>query len=216
MISEQSYISQQLFSLRSSLDSCKQGKDMAIGHYIRRGDRTTCGGVVLEGNPSFSMHGVPVARAGDAVTCGKDGQHYVIAGGFQHFMIGGGVAGTLDSVSTCPCSARLIHSLPSATYQSDRGDAQTASAAASATLLSHPISVARVFEKSFAISDSETGRPLVSRKYIALIDGRRVEGLTDAKGIATVKTPMEGAVIELHVVFQAPARELTEFSEAII
>lgn len=189
---------------------------MAIGHYIRRGDKTTCGGVVLEGNPSFSMHGVPVARAGDAVSCGKDGQHYVIAGGFQHFMIGGSVAGTLDSVSTCPCRARLIHSLPSATYQSDRGSAQAERAATSSTSRSHPISTDRVFEKSFAITDSETGRPLVSRKYIALVDGRRVEGLTNANGIATVKAPMEGAVIELHVVFQAPARELTEFSETIL
>lgn len=189
---------------------------MAVGHYIRRGDKTTCGGVVQEGHPTFSMHGVPVARAGDAVTCGKDGQHYVIAGGFQHFMIGGSVAGTLDSFSTCPCRARLIHSLPSATYQSDRGSAQAESVAASASPFSHPISAARVFEKSFVITDSETGRPLVSRKYIALIDGRRVEGLTDANGIATVQAPMQGAVIELHVVFQAPARELTEFSEAII
>lgn len=189
---------------------------MAIGHYIRRGDRTTCGGVVLEGHPSFSMHGVPVARAGDKVTCGKDGQRYVIAGGFQHFMISEGVAGTLDSVSTCPCRARLIHSLPSATYQSDRGSAKAVSAAASSIPISHPISAARVFEKSFAITDSETGLPLVDRKYIALIDGRRVEGLTDANGIVTVKAPVEGAVIELHVVFQAPARKLTEFSEAII
>lgn len=188
---------------------------MAIGHYIRRGDRTTCGGVVLEGHPSFSMHGVPVARAGDTVTCGKDGQHYVIAGGFQHFMIGGSVAGTLDSVSTCPCKARLIHSLPSATYQSERGSATTVKNPESAVVSSRSISAARVFAKSFAITDSNTGQPLANRKYIALIDGYRKIGLTDAKGIATVEAPVEGAVIELHVIFHAPARELMEFSEAI-
>ncbi|BAU72894.1 S-type pyocin domain-containing protein [Metapseudomonas furukawaii] len=91
---------------------------MAVGYFIRKGDRTTCGGVVLDGHPSFRMHGIPVAREGDPVTCGKDGQRYVIAGGIQHFMAKGRVAGTLDSFSTCPCNARLIHSLPSATYKS--------------------------------------------------------------------------------------------------
>lgn len=90
---------------------------MAVGYFIRKGDRTTCGGVVLDGHPSFRMHGIPVAREGDPVTCGKDGQRYVIAGGIQHFMAKGRVAGTLDSFSTCPCNARLIHSLPSATYK---------------------------------------------------------------------------------------------------
>lgn len=92
---------------------------MAIGFFIRRGDKTTCGGVVLEGHPSFCLHGVPLAREGDQVTCGKDGKPYVIAGGIHHFMTGARAAGTLDSFSTCPCRAQLIHSLPSATYRSD-------------------------------------------------------------------------------------------------
>lgn len=99
---------------------------MAVGHYIRLGDRTTCGGAVTAGHPSFRMHGIPVAREWDTVTCGKDGKVYAIAGGIQHFMAQCRVAGTLDSFSTCPCKAQLIHSLPSATYQSDRGATSSA------------------------------------------------------------------------------------------
>lgn len=140
---------------------------MAIGHYIRRGDKTACGGVVLEGHPSFSMHGVPVARAGDAVTCGKDGQHYVIAGGFQHFMISESVAGTLDSASTCPCRARLIHSLPSATYQSDRGTTKTVSEPASAS--SRSVAEMRV-AKPMAEVDRSVGTASVFAKCCKLPD----------------------------------------------
>lgn len=193
---------------------------MSIGHYIRLGDRTTCGGVVLEGNPSFTMHGVPVARSGDAVTCGKDGKHYLIAGGFESFMIGGAVAGTLDSVSTCPCRARLIHSLSSATYQS-RQDAATlgefaAGVAPSSHVAAASVGTARIFAKSFVITDSNTGKPLANRKYIALVDGCRKVGVTDSNGMAIVEAPVEGAVIRVHVIFHAPARELAEFSEMFV
>lgn len=38
----------------------------------------------------------------------------------------------------------------------------------------------------------------------------------DANGIATVEAVAEGAVIEIHVVFRSPVRELTEFAEEVI
>lgn len=77
---------------------------MAVGYFIRRGDKTTCGGVVLDGHPSFRLHGIPVAREGDPVTCGKDGKRYVIAGGIQHFMAAELVASSLDDrpANGCP------------------------------------------------------------------------------------------------------------------
>jgi hypothetical protein len=71
------------------------------------------------------------------------------------------------------------------------------------------------FARSFSITDSDTGRPLAHRAYIVLVDGHRKAGLTDANGIAIVEAPTANSVIALHVVFQAPARELTEFSEEV-
>jgi hypothetical protein len=41
-------------------------------------------------------------------------------------------------------------------------------------------------------------------------------GLTDANGIATVGAVEEDAVIEIHVVFRSPVRDLTEFAEEVI
>ncbi|XBS69322.1 PAAR domain-containing protein [Acerihabitans sp. KWT182] len=82
---------------------------MAQGYFIRVGDKTTCGGTVISGDPAYKMGGRRVARQGDRVTCGKDRKVYVIAGGISSMSsMGLKFAGTLDSVSACRCKARLI------------------------------------------------------------------------------------------------------------
>ena len=45
---------------------------MAMGHFIRLGDKTTCGGKVLEADTRIMMFGFAHAREGDRVSCGKD------------------------------------------------------------------------------------------------------------------------------------------------
>lgn len=95
---------------------------MARGYFIRVGDRTTCGGTVLSGDPRHTLHGLATARNGDTVTCGKDGRVYRIAGGLANYIIHGAqAAGTLHSRSTCPCNAGLIASLPEAIYWEEEG-----------------------------------------------------------------------------------------------
>ncbi|WP_213879291.1 PAAR domain-containing protein [Pseudomonas sp. dw_358] len=92
---------------------------MAYGHFIGRGDKTSCGGTVLEGADTVMMFGLLQSREGDAVSCGADGQPYQILGGIDSRMTGGRrVAGTLDSVSSCPCQARLLASSTHAQYES--------------------------------------------------------------------------------------------------
>jgi hypothetical protein len=82
--------------------------------------------------------------------------------------------------------------------------------------LSETTSSSTGFAKSFVVTDSLTGQPIASREYIALVDGHRKVGLTDANGIAIVEAPTADSEIKLHVIFQAPARDLAEFSEAIV
>ncbi|QEY71820.1 colicin-E3 [Pseudomonas denitrificans (nom. rej.)] len=107
---------------------------MAVGHFIRLGDRTTCGGQVLEADSRVMMFGIAHAREGDRVSCGKDGKVYQIIGGISYIKSHGRiVAGTLDSLSSCACRARFIPSLYSATYQSRRGGATTASGGATSS-----------------------------------------------------------------------------------
>ncbi|MGA9705342.1 PAAR domain-containing protein [Pseudomonas sp.] len=90
---------------------------MSVGYFIGLGDKTTCGGEVLDGDKSFDIHGLFHACEGDRVSCGKDGQVYKIVSGISHMNSRGRLmAGTLDSYSDCPCKAELIPSVFSAKY----------------------------------------------------------------------------------------------------
>lgn len=91
------------------------------GHFIAKGDKTSCGGEVLEGDGTVTRFGLIHACMGGAVTCGKNGQTYRILGGVSHRDSPGKLlAGTLDSFSNCPCRASLIATSTTATYTSRR------------------------------------------------------------------------------------------------
>ncbi len=103
---------------------------MSVGYFIGLGDKTTCGGQVLNGDGRVNMHGLVHAREGDPVSCGKDGQIYRIVGGISYMNSHGRlVAGTLDSRSDCSCKAQLIPSVYKATYESRDTISRTASQA---------------------------------------------------------------------------------------
>lgn len=107
---------------------------MAAGHFIRLGDKTTCGGSVLEADSRVMMFGIAHAREGDRVTCGKDGKVYRIIGGVPFIKSHGRiVAGTLHSISSCPCRARFIPSFFQSTYQADSKDARAVAPGPTAT-----------------------------------------------------------------------------------
>ncbi|MBI6633152.1 PAAR domain-containing protein [Pseudomonas paralactis] len=91
---------------------------MSKGHYVVLGDQTTCGGRILEGDPTFKLHGLHRVLEGARVTCGNHAGDFRILGGISNMRRNGKrVAGTLDSVSSCPCRARLIPSVLKATYE---------------------------------------------------------------------------------------------------
>lgn len=91
---------------------------MSIGYFLVLGDSTSCGGHILEGNPSVIFAGLPVAFQGAKVSCGKNpGQIYRIHGGIANIIdMGIPRAGTLESRSSCPCRAFLIPSIYNASY----------------------------------------------------------------------------------------------------
>ncbi|HDR2841978.1 TPA: S-type pyocin domain-containing protein [Enterobacter sichuanensis] len=98
---------------------------MARGYILHMYDPTTCGGSVLEGAPNRRTNGTSVARMGDKVTCGKDGNTYRIVGGIGWIKTDGRlVAGSLDSFSSCPCNAKIIPQITVQTYES-RSESRT-------------------------------------------------------------------------------------------
>lgn len=103
---------------------------MSDGYYIGLGDKTTCGGEVLEGGPRVNIYGLLHACEGDQVTCGKHPGVYKILGGISHMNSHGRLmAGTLDSLSSCPCRAQFIPSVYTATYRNG-GNTQPATSRA--------------------------------------------------------------------------------------
>ncbi|MGV3346433.1 PAAR domain-containing protein, partial [Enterobacteriaceae bacterium LUAb1] len=85
----------------------------AMGFFLRVGDATTCGGRIVDGDETVSWYGIASATEGSAVTCGKHSGLYRIIGGTSDcFSEGIRLAGTLESISSCPCAARFIHSIP--------------------------------------------------------------------------------------------------------
>lgn len=100
---------------------------MATGYYIRLNDKTSCGGFVTQATSRMVLHGIEQSREDDAVKCGVDGKMYRIEGGISHMTSDGiRLAGTLDSVSGCPCKARLEPSLFCATYENEESPAALA------------------------------------------------------------------------------------------
>ncbi|EKN3458717.1 PAAR domain-containing protein [Yersinia enterocolitica] len=91
---------------------------MAKGYYLVVGDKTTCGGVITEGEPTHTIMGSSVAREQDRVTCGKHPGTYIIVGHIPgDTILGRKFAGTLHSTSNCPCKALFIPSMMNDAYE---------------------------------------------------------------------------------------------------
>ncbi|BCG24505.1 hypothetical protein TUM18999_26960 [Pseudomonas tohonis] len=116
---------------------------MATGYFIRRGDKTSCGGVVIEADNLVNMFGIAHARMGDRVTCGKHPGIYTIMGGVSFIQSSGRLlAGSLDSISSCPCRATFIPTLYDAVYRKETTASPTATRAAPA-LAAAPLAAVR-------------------------------------------------------------------------
>lgn len=110
---------------------------MSIGYWIVKGDKTSCGGSVLSGDPAVKMGTPPcfVARKGDEVSCGVHAGKFHIMGGHPGELSLGGVqqASTLYSRSSCSCNALFI---PSQTWRKHGPYQEPASRAASSSRVS--------------------------------------------------------------------------------
>lgn len=96
---------------------------MGTGYFLVRGDKTTCGGKIIEGADDHTIMGIPQARDMDRVTCGRYPGMFIIVGGVPETDIHGRLmAGTLDSQSSCPCKARFIASMMDDTYEVMTGE----------------------------------------------------------------------------------------------
>ncbi|EPC4017442.1 PAAR domain-containing protein [Enterobacter kobei] len=80
------------------------------GYFLFRGDKTVCGGKILEGCTDHQFFDKDMACEGHKVTCGKHPGHYRICGGLEDDIHGKRIAGTLHSFSSCPCKSKFVPS----------------------------------------------------------------------------------------------------------
>lgn len=154
---------------------------MSIGYFIGLGDKTGCGGEVLEGDYGISWHGVIHALEGHKVSCAEDGETYEIVGGVSSFTSSGRrVAGTLDSFSSCPCRAQFLPSVLTASYH---GKANVLVAPAQTAKPTVPVTPLRnAYDEQFRLVDLRE-RPHSTLKYLLLQDGQLVaSGTLDSRG----------------------------------
>ncbi|WP_435952244.1 PAAR domain-containing protein [Dryocola sp. BD626] len=149
---------------------------MAIGFWVVKGDKTTCGGSVLTGHPKGKQIGPNLNRqatVGCQVSCGKHQGTYSVAGGYPGEYIHGQLAAsTLYSRSTCPCKALFI---PTHTFMR-HGPYQTPAKATPAPVatkaVSEPIqkpvqhALAEKKQTSFADTRKPEDNPLLNGVYI--------------------------------------------------
>jgi uncharacterized Zn-binding protein involved in type VI secretion len=80
---------------------------MKIIGWIRKGDKTACGGAVAEGLPNWTSHGREIAFQGARIDCRKS---CVIVDGYQHATLPNGRPMVLHGMMTsggCPCYSTL-------------------------------------------------------------------------------------------------------------
>lgn len=175
------------------------------------GDKTKYGEIITASTTWFEGDKA-IAQSGDLAQCRKCQGAFPIFGTVFDWCEQQPFVATGDRV-LCGCPDHVVYG---STTQYTATAVSSMPATDQTSGLSETTSSSTGFAKSFVVTDSHTGQPLANRAYIALVDGHRKVGLTDANGVAIVEAPTADSEIELHVIFQAPARDLAEFSEAIV
>lgn len=175
------------------------------GEIIRLGDRTSHGGVVIEGSPTDICMGKPIAFVGHKVQCPKcKGVFPIVEGAPVTTFYGKGVA--LAGMRTA-CGAMLIASQFTDIVECGGGSAgagQKSDASTSSSTLraakAAPSDTSR-FDDKFVLVDAETGSPLAFTEYAIRRGSGAIEhGTTDAAGHTHLLSATASAeVVEIYV-----------------
>ena len=168
---------------------------MNIVGWIRKGDQAACGGVVAEGEPTFTIHGRPLAFQGGRMSCRKS---CVISEGFTSSILSNSRCRVLHGMKTaggCPLLSSLNEldgisgasdaALPVRFVQDDTGEwvGKTNEG----------------YDQHFLLRDHQTGEPLPNRHYRLTFNGQTVEGKTDADGKTAKVAADDPSVVSIEV-----------------
>ena len=158
---------------------------------ICQGDRTSHGGVVLEGHGRTRIGGRLVSRLGDMTYCPQCQGEFPIAQGLLHCAIGGR-GGVVDGMQTA-CGATLIAGQRG--VQADDLCPLIELAPAAGKAGQSPAAYA----ERFRALDEGTRAPRAGLAYrIVLSSGEELRGVTDADGFTRSVSTQEAVAVKLY------------------
>jgi uncharacterized Zn-binding protein involved in type VI secretion len=170
--------------------------------WILVGDKTSKGGIVFTGSPQCTVNGKGMARVGDRATCScnhcRSRGYTIIASGSSTFTAYDVPVARDRDLTDC---GAVLMSTEGAHFAEAM---KIASALESGRWTTKP---PKGNGKRFLLQDSDTGKSLPHRKFVAYLGGQKQEGVTDGDGYAHIEAH-ECQPIELHIVFQAPRRTM--------
>lgn len=186
-------------------------------YYLRRGDKSTADGVVIEGDSSMTIYGVDATFVGAKVfcrTCKSDGRIVAHGPRISSIDIRGREAALDGDICVCKCQKppRMLASQTSAYLDVGSGSTCPSSGRSVAKQLGsgaieQPTSAKVTHSRRVYAWNSSTGEPLTNQRFVAEVGGVQQDGKTDGEGYATIKT--NGAEsFRIHFIFSSPKRPL--------
>jgi uncharacterized Zn-binding protein involved in type VI secretion len=170
---------------------------------ICKGDRTSHGGTVTEGDPIRTINDRAMARRGHMTFCPACKGNFPINDGLAFHSIGG--FDTVVEGMKAACGAVLIASQHAVTVDDGGGVGAAARDAGNDANKDSTAPRARILGAGFRIVSDETGQPLAGVGYrITLPDGSSLHGLTDADGKTLPLSAAQRATATLHLERTAP------------
>jgi uncharacterized Zn-binding protein involved in type VI secretion len=154
---------------------------MKIIGWIRKGDKTACGGVVAEGLPNWTSHGREIAFQGARIDCHKG---CVIADGYQLATLPNGrpmVHHGMVTSGGCPCYSTLndVHGVGNASGEAI-ADRHVLDAGGKWVSVKEPVPQANPYdERPQLVAPPIEGVPY----HVETPDGRTFSGRTGADGL---------------------------------
>lgn len=166
---------------------------MASRAVICKGDPTSHGGKVLEGNPFATAEGRPIAQQGHMTYCPLCKGNFPIAQGLD-FHTFAGIGTAVEGITTA-CGAVLIATTTKGRMTiDDRSEALAGATPAAVAPATPPAN-----SGTFRAVDAQTGMPVADVPYrIELPDGSVRRGVTDADGYTERVTGHDPATVKLH------------------
>lgn len=148
---------------------------------ICKGDPTSHGGKVLEGNELVTTNGRAVAQQGHMTLCPQcKGSYPIIEGVGNHSYAGVNTA--VDGMKTA-CGAKLIATQQQMLIDDGGGSGGAATAAEATAAGVAATTAASQYSGAFRAVDEQTGQPVAGLPYrIELSDGSTLRGVTDSDG----------------------------------